>query len=96
MRIPEHRIPTHPGKILAEEFLKPLRITQSCFAEHLGVPVGRISRIIHGRAPVTAETAWLLAQALRTTPDFWLNLQSAYDLATQRPRRKVARLRAST
>lgn len=92
---PERRIPTHPGRILAEEFLKPLGVSQAAFAGHIGVPAQRIRDIIHGRRQVNAEAAWLLAQALNTTPNFWLNLQSAYDLAVSRPKKAVAKLRAS-
>ena len=90
---PEHRIPTHPGEILREEFLVPLGQTQVALAEHLGVPVQRINELVRGKRGVTPETAWLLAQALNTSPEFWLNLQSAYDLAVNRPRQKVSRLR---
>jgi len=90
--LPEHRIPTHPGEILLEEFLRPLNLTQVGFARHLGVPLQRISEIVRQRRGVTADTAWLLAQALGTTPEFWLNLQAAYDLARSHPRRKVRRV----
>lgn len=91
---PTHRVPTHPGEILVEEFLKPLRMTQVAFAAHLGVPVQRVNEIARGKRGVSADTAWMLSQALGTTPQFWLNLQAAHDLARQRPRRRsVRRLR---
>jgi len=93
---PEHRIPTHPGEILREEFLVPLGQTQVALAEHLGVPVQRINELVRGKRGVTPETAWLLAQALNTSPEFWLNLQSAYDLAVSRPRQRVSRLRRAS
>jgi antitoxin HigA-1 len=93
--IPENRIPTHPGEILLEEFLLPLEMSQVSFAKHIGVPTQRINEIVRGKRGVTPETAWLLAQALGTTPEFWLNLQTAYDLAQTRPKRKVGRIRAS-
>lgn len=83
--VPEHRIPTHPGQILGQEFLVPLGITQVAFAAHLGVPVQRINELIRGKRGVTPETAWLLSEALNTTPEFWTNLQTAYDLARSRP-----------
>jgi addiction module HigA family antidote len=92
--IPENRIPTHPGVILAQEFLTPLGISQVAFARHLGVPVQRINELVRGKRGITAETAWLLAQALGTTPEFWINLQSAYDLARSRPERPVEKLAA--
>lgn len=90
--LPNNRIPTHPGEILSEEFLKPLDLTQVALAEHLGVPVQRINELIRGKRGVTPETAWLLAGAFGTTPDFWINLQTAHDLAVGRPDRKVSQL----
>jgi len=93
---PERRVPTHPGEILLEEFLNPMEQTQVALAEHLGVPVQRINELVRGKRGVTPETAWFLAQALNTTPEFWLNLQAAYDLAVNRPRRKVPRLRRAS
>jgi len=92
--LPENRIPTHPGEILQEEFLNPLGITQVAFAKHIGVPNQRVNEIVRGKRGVTPETAWLLAQALGTTPEFWINLQSAHDLARVRPTRRVQRLSA--
>jgi len=91
--LPTHRVSTHPGVILRKEFLVPLGLSQVALAEHIGVPVQRINEIIRGRRGVTPETAWLLAQALGTTPQFWVNLQATYDLAVARPRRTVGRLR---
>ncbi len=93
---PVHRVPTHPGEILLEEFLVPLGQSQVALAEHLGVPVQRINELVRGKRGVTHETAWLLAQALNTTPEFWLNLQSAYDLARNRPVRPIPRLRRAS
>jgi addiction module HigA family antidote len=91
--IPTHRIPTHPGEILEEEFLKALGITQVALAGHIGVSVQRVNELVRGKRGVTPDTAWLLAQALHTTPEFWLNLQTAYDLARARPTRSVRRLK---
>ncbi len=90
--LPENRIPTHPGVILSQEFLVPLGITQVAFAKHLGVPVQRINELIRGKRGVAPETAWLLSQALDTTPEFWINLQTAYDLARTKPEKPVERL----
>jgi antitoxin HigA-1 len=92
--IPENRIPTHPGVILSQEFLVPLGISQVAFAAHLGVPVQRINELVRGKRGITPETAWLLSQALNTTPEFWLNLQAAHDLARSRPPGSVPRLAA--
>ncbi|MFZ0788048.1 MAG: HigA family addiction module antitoxin [Chromatiaceae bacterium] len=92
--IPENRIPTHPGLILSQEFLVPLGISQVAFAAHLGVPVQRINELVRGKRGITPQTAWLLSQALNTTPEFWINLQAAYDLARTRPTAPVAPLAA--
>jgi len=92
--IPENRIPTHPGVILHQEFIVPLGISQVALAAHLSVPVQRINELVRGKRGITPETAWLLAQALNTTPEFWINLQSAYDLARSRPTEPVERLAA--
>lgn len=87
--IPENRIPTHPGVVLSEQFLAPLGISQVALAAHLGVPVQRINELVRGKRGVTPETAWLLSQALNTTPEFWINLQTAHDLARSRPATRV-------
>jgi addiction module HigA family antidote len=86
--LPENRIPTHPGEILNEEFLRPLKITPAAFAKHIGVSAPRVYEIIHGQRGVTPETAWLFAQAFGTTPEFWLNLQNAHNLAMLRTKRR--------
>lgn len=79
------RRPTSPGEILREEFLKPLRMTQRELAAHLGCDIKVINRIANGRSAVTAEMALKLAATFATTPDFWLNAQTAVDLhAAQR------------
>lgn len=91
--IPKNRIPTHPGEILLEEYLRPLGIPQVRLAEHLHIPVQRVNELIRGKRGVTPESAWLLSQALSTTPEFWLNLQAAYDLAKSRPTDRITALR---
>ena len=90
--LPENRRATHPGEILLEEFLLPLKLTQIDFARHIGVPVQRVNEIVRGKRGVTPQTAWLFAQALGTSPEFWLNLQNAYELTRNRPERTVALL----
>ncbi len=90
--LPENRVTTHPGEVLKEEFLNPLGITQVAFAQHIGVPLQRVNEIIRGKRGITPETAWLLSQSLGTTPQFWMNLQNAYDLTSKRPGRTVERL----
>ena len=91
--LPKHRIPTHPGEILLEEFLKPLGVTQVAFADHIGVSVQRVNELVRGKRGITPETAWLLSQALGTTPQFWVNLQANHDLALSRPRRTIRKVR---
>lgn len=91
--LPENRIPTHPGKILQEQFLAPLGLTQVALAEHLGVPVQRINEIVRGKRGVTPGTAWLLAQAFDTSPEFWISLQTSHDLVVNRPRKAIPALR---
>ena len=87
--LPENRIPTHPGEVLLEEFLKPLEISQVAFARHVYVPVQRINEIVKGKRGITPDTAWRFAQSLRTSPEFWMNLQTNYDLARNRPEKPV-------
>jgi antitoxin HigA-1 len=90
--IPKHRQATHPGEVLAEEFLRPLDVTQTRLAEHLSIPVQRVNEIVKGKRGITADTAWKLAYAFGTSPEFWINLQSAYDLSTSRPTAKIGKL----
>jgi addiction module HigA family antidote len=90
--LPENRIPTHPGEILLEEFLNPLELSQVAFADHLKIPVQRVNEIVRGKRGITPETAWLFAEALGTSPEFWLNLQTNHDLALFRPKRTVTRI----
>lgn len=75
-----NRQPTHPGEILYEEFLKPKKIKQIDLAKKMGVPIQRINTIISGKRGITPETAILLAKCLGTSAQFWMNLQTAYDL----------------
>ena len=92
--LPNNRVPTHPGEILREEFLTPLGLSQVSFAAHIGVPVQRVNEIVRGKRGITPDTAWLFAEALGTSPEFWLNLQTNYDLIRFRPKRQVQRIAA--
>jgi len=78
--VPKHRKPTHPGEVLLKEFLEPLGMSQVDLANKIHVPIQRVNTLINEKRGVTAETAILLSRVLKTTPEFWLNLQSAYDL----------------
>lgn len=72
--------PVHPGEVLLEDYLQPMGISQHQLALSMRVPSNRISGITQGKRAITAETALRLARAIGTSPDFWLNLQTAYDL----------------
>ena len=72
--------PVHPGEVLREDLLKPLAISINRLGRDLRVPVTRVSEIVNGRRGITADTALRLARYFRTTPEFWMNLQAAYDL----------------
>ncbi|QEW06480.1 HigA family addiction module antitoxin [Nitrincola iocasae] len=79
LKIPAHQ-PTSVGIMLKEEFLEPLGITQGELAKAMGVGRKTVNELCGGRRGVTAETAFLLAKVLGTTPEFWLNLQLINDM----------------
>ena len=89
-RLPKN--PTHPGEMLLEEFLKPLGMSQVAFAKHLGVSFKRINEIVNGRRAITPETAWLFAKAFGNSPQFWMNLQTTYDLVRHKTERRIRKL----
>jgi addiction module HigA family antidote len=72
--------PIHPGEILLEEFLKPMKLSQNRVALDMHVPARRINEIILGKRRITADTALRLAKYFNTSPQFWLGLQMDYDL----------------
>lgn len=74
----------HPGEILLEEFMKPMGITARRLAADLDVPPSRISEIVHGQRPITADTALRLGLFFSMEPRFWLNLQAEYDMRMAR------------
>lgn len=75
------RIRTHPGEILSEEYLLPLGLSATKLAEEIGVPANRLSEIVRRRRGMTADTAIRLGKRFKTTAQFWMNLQNAYDLS---------------
>jgi addiction module HigA family antidote len=97
--LPNFRIATHPGSILQEEFLDPLRLTQADLARALRIPLNRINEMVRGKRGVTPESALLLAGYFGNSPEFWMNLQTAHDLTRAReemrkkPGRAVVRSR---
>ncbi len=78
--------PVHPGEVLLEEFLGPMAISQYRLAHDVSVPPRRINEIVHGKRGISADTALRLARYFGTTEQFWLNLQTRYDLDVERDR----------
>jgi addiction module HigA family antidote len=93
--------PIHPGEVLHEEFLKPMRLSQYRLAQDISVPPRRINEIVHRKRSITADTALRLSRYFGTSERFWLNLQNRYDLEVERARlrgrlkREVAVLRTA-
>ena len=75
-----------PGEILDEEFLQPMAITQYRLAKDIGVPRRRINELVNGQRAITADTALRLGRYFGMAPEFWLNLQSHYDLEQEQER----------
>ena len=80
IRVPTNREPTHPGEMLAEEFLIPMKITQRQLAQAIHVPYQRVNELVNKKRGVTPSTALRLARFFGVSPDFWLNLQTRWDL----------------
>ena len=72
--------PIHPGHILKEEFMTPYNLSANQLSIKLHVPPGRVTSIVNGTRGITADTALRLAKCFRNSPEFWMNLQSQYDL----------------
>jgi len=85
--------PVHPGEILRDDFLKPMGLSVYALAKAIHVTRSRVNDIVLGRRAVSAETALRFARYFGTTPEFWANLQSHYDLAVERSA-KQARIEA--
>jgi len=80
IRIPTNRVPTHPGEMLVEEFLNPMKITQRELATAIHVPYQRVNELVNQKRGVTPSTALRLAKFFNVSADFWLNLQIRWDL----------------
>ena len=76
----------HPGEILLEEFLKPMGISQYRLAKEINVSARRINEIVHGKRSITADTALRLSRYFGMTEQFWMNLQTRYDLEVEKDR----------
>lgn len=83
-RASDHGVAIHPGEFLLEDFMKPLGLSANALSIALRVPVTRISEIVRERRGITADTAMRLSQYFGTTPDFWMNMQKAYELGIAR------------
>ena len=93
------RRPTPPGEILLREFLEPLGITQSAFAKHIGVTNARLSEIIHGKRPVTMDSALRFERALGLRAESWIRMQMTvdmYDAISGRLSKSVTRIKPIT
>ena len=75
--LPSHRIATHPGQILLQEFLGPMGLTQAELARALSIPLNRVNELVRGKRGVTPETALLLTGYFKNSAEFWMNLQTA-------------------
>lgn len=95
MTITDKILPVHPGEVLMEDFIQDLGITQHKLAVSIGVPPRRINEIVHGKRSITADTALRLGRYFGVTAQFWLNLQSRYDLdlAEDRVAEQIAAIR---
>jgi antitoxin HigA-1 len=80
--MPKRIAPVHPGDVLREDFLKPLAMSVNKLALSLGVPATRMGEIVNGRRAITSDTALRLARFFGTTPEFWMNMQTGYELET--------------
>src|SRR5436309_3572892 len=76
--------PAHPGEVLREDFLKPLQLSQYALAKAIGVPQIRISEIVNGKRAITPDTALRLARYFGTSAEFWMGMQTTYDLEIAR------------
>ncbi len=74
-------LPIHPGSVLLTEFLEPLNLSSTKLALHMGIAPTRVTAIVKGERAITADTALRLARVFKMSPEFWLNLQSNYDVA---------------
>ncbi len=86
--------PVHPGEMLREEFLHPLNLSVNALAIALAVPATRISEIVHERRGISGDTALRLGEYFRVGAEFWMNLQTRYELELARDARRVAGVRA--
>lgn len=82
--LPSHRVATHPGRILAEEFLTPMGLSQAELSRALKISQNRVNELLRGKRGITPETALLLSEYFGNSAEFWMNLQTTYDLTLAR------------
>ena len=80
MKIPKYRPPTHPGEMLLKEFLEPMQITQKVLDQSIGVPYQQVKELTKGERGITPSIALRLSKFFGNSPDFWLNLQNAWEI----------------
>ena len=78
--LPKNRQPTHPGEIIRYEYLDELNMTQQQLADAIGITRVRVNEIILGKRSITPDTAFRLAKFFNTTPEFWIGLQTNFDM----------------
>jgi addiction module HigA family antidote len=81
--------PIHPGEMLLEEFLGPMKLSQRKFAKQIGWTAAKLNELIKGRRGITADSALDLSDALKTSPEVWMNLQMLFDLKEAQERRRA-------
>jgi len=84
MALPTKRISTHPGEVLLEEYIRPMGLTQATLAKELNISTNRLNELVRGKRGITADTALRLARRFEASAEFWMNLQSAYELSEAR------------
>ena len=94
---PSRQLPQRPEPhLLAPGARDLVGLTQAALARHLRISLVRVNELINGKRGVSAETAWLLAEAFGNSPQFWINLQANYDLATNRPAHHVSKIKRAS
>ncbi len=94
--LPKNRQPSHPGEILLHDFLEPMKKTQQAFAKHLGWTYARVNEIVNGKRGISEEAALCFADALGSSAQFWLNLQTNFDLwKAQQVHKKIKPLKST-
>lgn len=89
VRVPENRVPTHPGEILREEFLLPMGISQQQLADAICVPFQRVNELVNGKRGVTPSTSLRLSVFFSVSEDFWMNFQVRWDLYRARQKEEA-------